>query len=329
MVVHPLVLEPILLPKIWGGRNLERLFGREMPPGQKIGESWEITDLPEGVSTIAVGPEAERSLNDLVNAWGDRLVGAAPLVEGRFPLLIKFLDAEDVLSVQVHPDEKACEAIGGDARVKHEAWYVIEARDDAAIYAGLKNGVTRDRFQAAVDAGTVEETLQRIPVKTGDCYYLPSGTVHALGAGVVVAEVQTPSDTTYRVFDWNRVDDSGRPRELHVEQAMTCIHFGEPPPTQQVRRHASDPWTMTTRIAACPRFVMDKVRAGEGFERKLEIEQMLVWMVLSGECRLTTAGLDAPIELRAGRTVIIPAGVNDTVLATETDCTWLQASIPA
>ncbi|MBN1346238.1 MAG: class I mannose-6-phosphate isomerase [Phycisphaerae bacterium] len=328
MSTYPLLMEPVLLPKIWGGRNLERVFGRALPPGEKIGESWEVTDLPQGVSTVAAGPDAGRSLHDLVEAWGPRLVGPVPLVEGRFPLLIKFLDAEDVLSVQVHPDEAACRQLGGDARVKHEAWYVIETRGDAAIYAGLKIGATREAFQAAVTDGAVERTLQRIPVKAGDCYYLPSGTVHALGAGVLVAEVQTPSDTTYRVFDWNRLGDDGKPRKLHVQEAITCIHFGEAPPTQQPRRHEADAWTTTTRLAACPRFVMDKVHAVEGFEKKLDVDQMLIWMILEGQCRLTTTGLTEPVLLKGGQTVILPAELDETVFAAESDCTWVQAAIP-
>jgi mannose-6-phosphate isomerase len=328
MVIYPLIVEPILLPKIWGGRRLADLFGRSLPQGQKIGESWEITDLPEGVSKVAVGPEAGRSLHDVLAEWGQRLLGPVPTVDGRFPLLIKFLDADDVLSVQVHPDEAACERIGGDARVKHEAWYVIEAETDAVIYAGLRPGVTRERFEAAVADGAVADTLHRIPVRAGDCYYLPSGTVHALGAGVVVAEVQTPSDTTYRVFDWNRLGDGGKPRALHVEQAMMCIHFGTPPPAQQPARPASGAWTTATRRVTCPRFVIDEVRAEAGSERTLETGQMLIWVVLSGRGRFETSGLDGPIEIQGGRSVILPAWADETVFTAETDCTWLEVTIP-
>ncbi len=328
MVIYPLLLEPILLPKIWGGRNLERLFHRSLPAGQRIGESWEVTDLPEGVSKVADGPEADRTLHDVVDSWGARLVGDVPLVDGRFPLLIKFLDAEDVLSVQVHPDEEACAKIGGDARVKHEAWYILEARGDAAIYAGLREGVTREAFARAVEEGTVEPTLERIPVRAGDCYYLPSGTVHALGKGVMVAEVQTPSDTTYRVFDWNRLGDDGKPRELHIEKALMCIHFGEPPPTQQPREHVSNAWMTTTRLASCPRFVIEKVRVTEGFEQPLEIGEMAIWQVLEGRCVLRTDGIDGPIEARAGQTVVVPARPDPTTFSAAADSVWLQTTIP-
>ncbi len=328
MIVCPLMLESMLWPKIWGVRSLENQLGRSSPAGDRIGESWEIADLPEGVSRVAVGPAAGRSLHDVLVEWGTRLSGPAPLVDGRFPLLVKFLHAEDVLSVQVHPDEQACEQLGGGARVKHEAWYIVEARDDAVIYAGLRPGVTREQFADAVADGTVADTLERIPVRAGDCYYLPSGTVHALGAGVVVAEIQTPSDTTYRVFDWNRLGDDGKPRALHIEQAMMCIHFGEPPPSQQPLRHESDLWTTTTRLVTCRRFVIDKVRVTEGFERRLDVDQMAVWVVLGGRGQLKTTGLDDPIDIQAGRSLIIPAGVDETVFAAETDCTWLAAAVP-
>jgi mannose-6-phosphate isomerase len=328
MVVYPLMFDPILQPRIWGGRALERLYGRALPAGEKIGESWDISDLPEGVSVVSNGPGAGHSLHDVVTRWADRLLGAAPLAEGRFPLMVKFLDAHDVLSVQVHPDEGACPRMGGIARAKHEAWYIVEARDDAVIYAGLEPGVTREEFLAAVADGSVERMLRRVPVCEGECYYLPGGTVHAMGAGVVAAEVQTPSATTYRVFDWNRTDGNGKPRPLHVEQAVMCIHFGQAGPVQQPRRHEADAWTMTTRLVACPQFVIDKVRAVQGFERKLSGGMMLAWIVLAGRGRLETEGLPEPIRFKAGQSLVIPAEPNETVLTIESDCQWLQVSVP-
>jgi len=328
MIAHPLLFEPILVPKIWGGRTLERLFGRSLPPGVRIGESWEVSDMPEGVTTVAVGPAAGRSLRDIVGELGRRLLGGAPLADGCFPLLVKLLDAKDVLSVQVHPDERACEQMGGNCRVKHEAWYVMEAGERALIYAGLRAGVTRTDFDKALAAGTVRELLQPIPVRPGDCYYLPSGTLHALGPGILAAEVQTPSDTTFRVFDWNRPGDDGRPRPLHIEQALKCIHFGEPPLVQPRKEHVSDPWTTRSRLVTCPRFVMDKVRAAEGFQRPLEPGEMQVWIVLEGRGGFTTNGVSTPFEFQPGQTWVIPAIPDDTIVSIETDSAWLQITVP-
>jgi len=326
-VIYPLIFHPILQPRIWGGRSLERLFGRQIPEGEKIGEFWEVSDLPDGVSRVAVGPMAGRTLNEVVADWGRRLTGDAPLVDHRFPLLIKLLDACEALSVQVHPDEEACRIIGGSARVKHEAWYIVEARQDAAIYAGFRPGITRERFVEAAADGRVADTLEKIPVRTGDVFYVPSGTVHALGAGIVVAEVQTPSDTTYRVFDWNRVDRSGRPRDLHMEEALKSMRYVALPEAQKPVHHA-DAWSTRTRLVTCPRFAIDRVRVVEGFEGRLGEGMMSIWIVLAGRGRLTTRGLPEPILFSAGESVVIPAEPDETVLSVGEDCLWLQVTIP-
>ncbi len=221
MEICPLTFEPIYKDKIWGGRNLARLLGRRLPLGQEIGESWELADIPEGVSVVAGGPAAGATLTQVVGELGERLLGKAkPLEGGRFPLLLKYLDANDMLSLQVHPDARAVREIGGDARLKTECWYVLESRE-GIIYKGVKEGVTPEQFSRAIEDNTVAELCRRHDVKAGGFHYLPAGTAHALGAGVVVAEIQTPSDTTYRVSDW------GRGRELHIDLAMKSIHFGE------------------------------------------------------------------------------------------------------
>ncbi|GAF79177.1 unnamed protein product, partial [marine sediment metagenome] len=226
MDVYPLIFQPILKPKIWGGRKLENLLAKCLPKGELIGESWEIADLEDDQSIVAVGPAKGKTLGQLVEEWGADLLGRAKLFDGRFPLLIKLLDANDTLSVQVHPDEAAARRLGGRVRIKNEAWYVIDADENGFIYRGVREGVDPDALKRAVEAQAVKSVLKRIAVKKGRCYYLPSGTIHALGAGVLVAEVQTPSDITYRLYDWNRIDPStGSPRELHLEQALECISY--------------------------------------------------------------------------------------------------------
>ena len=232
--LYPLQFEPIYKPKVWGGRALESL-GRALPgdTSNRIGESWELADLSKSSasgggggqerSVIANGPLAGKTLHDVIQRYGDRLLGRLRLNDdGGFPLLVKFLDAQQNLSVQVHPSVDYAQE-HPDAHLKSEAWYIIDAQPGAVIYKGIRDGVTAEQFRQAIDAGQVEELMIPVPVKTGDCHYLPSGTCHALGAGILVAEVQTPSDTTFRVYDWGRTD-----RELHLEQAMQCIHFGPP-----------------------------------------------------------------------------------------------------
>lgn len=328
MQVYPLVFDPIFKPKIWGGRRLAAHLGKRLPDGELIGESWELSDLPGHESVVREGPCRGQSLRRLVDAWGDGLLGAASPVDGRFPLLIKFLDASCDLSVQVHPPEFVAAREPG-AAVKDEAWYVVMAEPGAAIYRGLNPGVTRAQLVETLRTGEVAPLLRRIPVRAGDCCYLPSGTVHALGAGVLVAEVQTPSDTTYRLFDWNRIDEStGAPRALHVEQALRCIDFETRSPDEMQRAHAADMWTTVTRLVACPRFVIEKVRMIEGAEQRLPAGGMAIWMLLSGEVEVIH-GRDADsLRLRPGDVALLPAALQDARVRVCRPAVWLDISIP-
>ena len=327
MQVHPLMFEPIFKPKIWGGRHLETVFNKALPPGVNIGESWEAADLENDQSVVTVGRAKGKTLGELVSLWGEELIGRAELFEGRFPLLIKFLDASQNLSVQVHPDAKMAAKLGGNVRVKNEAWYVLSAGPQGAIYRGLNPGVTRESFAQAIRDGTCDQLLKRIPVKEGDCYYLPSGTVHALGADVMVAEIQNPSDVTYRVFDWNRVDEStGKPRELHVDLALECINFDTPPPDQR-RSHVASVWTAVTRLATCESFVIEKVRMAEGLVQEIPYAELVVWMVLEGRGRILCG--DGPaVEFKKGDTVVLPAGMKNGRVEMLADGVWLEVTIP-
>lgn len=255
---YPLLLEPILLEKVWGGRGLERL-GKRLPPGARIGESWELADLPStsvsgaggqaARSRIRNGPLAGRTLHEALEAWGPALVDVPVAPGDDFPLLVKFLDARENLSVQVHP----CVAYAArhpECRVKHECWYVLAAEPGSVIYKGLRAGVDRARFAHDLSLGRVVENLRAVPARVGECHVLPSGTCHALGAGVMVAEVQTPSDTTFRLYDWGR-----QGRALHVLQALECLATDEPPPATRRPRGVGE----VARLAETPAFALDEV----------------------------------------------------------------------
>jgi len=227
----PLTFEPVFMERVWGGRRLATLFGKELPEGAVIGESWELVDRPGAAeSVVAEGsPFAGRTLGSL---WAD--VGLRPSLFGtaaaslgeRFPLLIKLLDCEQTLSVQVHPPAAVAAALGGEP--KTEMWVIVDAAPDACLYAGLRRGVTRAAFEAALTAGDdVAAMLHRVPVQRGDVMFLPSGRVHAIGAGNVIVEIQQNSDTTYRVFDFNRPGLDGRPRELHVPESLASIDWDD------------------------------------------------------------------------------------------------------
>jgi len=320
---YPVKFDSIFKLKVWGGCNLHRIFGKSLPSGDPIGESWELADLEQDQSKAAIGPARGQPLGALLRQWGPRLLGKAQPFEGRFPLLVKFLDAEDDLSVQVHPDEAMASRLGGHVRAKNEAWYIIEARGDAAIYRGLNDGVDRRRFQQAIEQNQVPDTLRRIPVKAGDCYYLPSGTLHALGKGVVAAEVQTPSDTTYRVHDWGH---DGRP--LHVAEALECIAFGRAE-REPKRSHVADVWRTVTHLVACKSFVIHKVRTVEGVVQPIVDGTMMVWIVLSGRGRLTRTSDGLEVPFAPGDVVLLPAATEQIHVATESDCEWLEVIVPS
>jgi len=249
---YPLTFHPLLKERVWGGRNLERLYRKPLPGVVPIGESWEITDRPEGVSVVANGPLAGRTLRGLMERHATDLLGPASAPGGRFPLLIKILDAEEKLSLQVHPPARCAVALGGEP--KTEMWYVAEGRPGAGLFAGLRRGTTRADFERKMKDSTVVDCFHRIEVRHGDAMFLPSGRVHALGAGNVIFEIQQNSDTTYRVFDWNRVGLDGQARALHVEQSLACIDFNDFEPGQfpgGPQRVSRPSWACCTARSPC------------------------------------------------------------------------------
>ncbi|HEY8344856.1 MAG TPA: type I phosphomannose isomerase catalytic subunit [Bacillota bacterium] len=225
--LYPLKFYPLFMERIWGGTGLREEFGKEIPSA-KIGESWEVSCRPDAMSIVAEGPLKGRTLGELITEYGPELLGTEIPVDQDFPLLLKILDAQDVLSVQVHPgDEFAAQyehSLG-----KSEVWYVLKAKPGAKIIYGLKPGITRQRFTEALDSGKLEECLNEVEVQPGDVYPVDAGVVHALGAGIIVAEFQQNSDLTYRVYDWQRLDDCGKPRPLHLDRALQVIDFSVPP----------------------------------------------------------------------------------------------------
>ena len=223
-----LTFQPIFVERMWGGRRLESEFHKKLPPQRLIGESWEIVDRPEAQSVVARGPLYGRTLHELWTQNREEIFGDVPNTP-RFPLLIKILDAQEALSLQVHPPEKIAKQLGGEP--KSEFWYVAAADPDAELFLGFRESMTRDSFAERLRDGTVVSSIHRIPVQTGDAVLLPAGRLHAIGAGSLLIEIQQNSDTTYRAFDWNRTDPAtGTKRDLHVEQAIQCIDFADVQP---------------------------------------------------------------------------------------------------
>jgi len=302
MKPYPLKTVPIFKQRLWGGQKLKEAFGKNLPPNAKIGESWELADLPQDKSLIANGEFAGQTLAALVESHPEAIAGRKDFAKP-FPLLIKLLDAQDVLSVQVHPDPQTCRRMGqGDP--KTECWYVIDAEPGAVIYKGLKHPVTKDQFTQAIEDGTTADLLAKVPVKPGECHFLPAGTAHAIGAGLLIAEIQTPSDTTYRVFDWNRVDDAGQPRQLHIDEALESIHFDVTAETLPVATGG--------RLVDCAYFKVDKGHRMADRQLLLRLGQMQTLIILSGEGSILSAQIE-PVEFRAGDCVVVPASYEGAV----------------
>ncbi len=231
-LTEPITFEPLFMERVWGGRRLEMLFGKKLPPGVRIGESWELVDREEAQSVVHCGPLRGRTLHELWTEHREALFGNRHAALGpRFPLLVKLLDAEERLSVQVHPPAAIASTLDGEP--KTEMWFIAWAQSQADLYAGLRPGVSRAAFASALAEGSVASLLHRLPARTGDCLFIPSGRVHAIGAGNVIVEVQQNSDTTYRVFDWNRTGLDGKPRALHIENSMRSIDFEDTAPEFQ------------------------------------------------------------------------------------------------
>ena len=336
--LYPLLFRPRFVEKIWGGRKIETVLGKPLPAGKQVGESWELFDFPPGVvdgsadwvsAPIANGPLAGRSLHAVVTEYGPTLMGRVPLApQGQFPILIKYLDAREDLSVQVHPDQAYADANAG-AHLKSEAWYVLQQDEGSRLLKGLASHTDRARFAEAIAAGTVEGHINAVRVRPGDCHYLPSGTVHALGAGILVAEVQTPSDTTFRVFDFDRVEAAtGKPRTLHVEQAMACIDFDARAEPEPPRSHSAGMHATVSRLVDSPYFRLEKVRFGEGVEQPVPYCDPVVWMMLEGRAEVRVDG-QPPTTVGKGDTVLLPAELRNPVLRTQSDCVWLEVTFPA
>jgi mannose-6-phosphate isomerase len=320
IMLYPLTFHPIFKERIWGGRNLERLYGKKLPPGKIIGESWEISDRPEGVSAIANGPLAGKDLRWLMDHYARELLGEAQSSHGRFPLLVKILDAQEKLSLQVHPPAGIANRLGGEP--KTEMWYIAEATADAELFVGLKRGTTKPAFAARIQNGTVAKSFHRLPVRAGDAMFLPSGRVHAIGAGNVIFEIQQNSDTTYRVFDWNRVDASGQPRELHIEQSLESIDFEDFEPKLVPSAEIADPCG-SRELVANTLFEVREHRLDGGRSLETSRNRLSILAILSGT--LMTDVLGEPLLLHAGDFAMVPASIAPVTLNAKGSVRFLEA----
>jgi mannose-6-phosphate isomerase len=328
----PLRFEPFLRPMVWGGRRLGETLGKPLPTREAYGESWEISDHALHQSAVAGGPLAGRTLRQLMEQEREALLGTAAAEHAVFPWLVKFLDAHDWLSVQVHPDDEAVERLWPGEVGKTEAWFVLAADPGSRIYAGLVPGMDRKRLRAALRAGTVSKCLHHFEPRAGDCVFLPAGTVHAVGGGVLMAEVQQTSDATFRLFDWNRRDAHGNARPLHVEEALACIDWDRGP-VEPIRTHppagaivGSTPRApLHQKLVQCPYFHLEHVREAEPFPCGGEA-CLQVWIVLEGKGHWDMPG--GTEVAQRGQAWLLPAAMSRTWCRPDPELEFLLCTLP-
>lgn len=323
--LYPLLFEPVLKQYIWGGRNLERLLGRILPDGN-VAESWEIAAHEDGSSTIINGRYAGLSLMDVFDFLGVDLIGrrnAWAFERHKFPLLVKLLDAHDKLSVQVHPNDEYALANEGNELGKTEMWVILHAEPLAEIVLGVRQGTNASLFREAIIDGTLERYLHRIPVSSGDFVCVPSGTIHAILGGILIAEIQQNSNTTYRIFDWNRVQD-GKPRPLHIDKALGVSNFAMIEPVLQSAEIIG--WNGGIhRCILCRNqyFITERIEFDPGakFTGNLSGETLEIWGIIKGQACIND------IDLKAVQFSLLPAAMGPYHISSITGATCLRTYV--
>ncbi len=313
MSLYPFKFKPQLKEKIWGGTRLQTLLNKELGNKTHCGESWEISGLVNDESVVTNGFLSENNLNELIEVYLTELVGEKNYEKYGlgFPLLIKFIDAHDNLSVQVHPDDALAKSKYGQ-NGKTEMWHVVAADPGCGLYVGFNGPVTKEQYCNAVDSGAVAELLRFYPVKPGDTFMIPAGTVHAIGKGVLLAEIQQPSDITFRIFDWNRTDVEGNSRPLHTEEALEAIHFDDK--DQQYHIDYEPKMNEPVKLVHSPFFNVDLLDFDKTIDKSYqETDSFVIYMCLEG--RMTVKYGGGTETLKKGEVMLVPAEIEEIRLS--------------
>lgn len=321
MKPYPLQFQPEMKERVWGGRALEQ-FGFTLPDGA-IGEGWMIGDHPNGTTKVMNGALEGKGLDEIRQQYGLDFFGSKGFSEknGRFPLLIKLLDCEDDLSVQVHPNDHYEHLSPGELG-KTEMWYILAAKPGAKIIYGMNEEVTRESLAQAIAENRILDCLQEVPVEAGDSFYIPAGTVHALGAGVLVAEIQQNSDTTYRLYDYDRPGLDGKPRELHIEDSLNVIAYnGSGSTRMKTELTATNQWLT---LAQSPFFIVEKGQVGSEWKLNTSADSFVILVVADGSGQLEWA--EGSIDLKPGDCFLLPASLGEYSL--EGSLTVIRSYLP-
>jgi mannose-6-phosphate isomerase len=310
--MEPITFTPLYMPRVWGGRELAHHYGRTLPTAEPYGEAWEIVDREDEQSVVDAGIYQHRTLHELWMDHREVIFGADFQPHPRFPILIKILDARDDLSLQVHPPTHLAETLAGEP--KTEMWFIADCDSGAKLYVGLKNGVTRADFVQALTDGTVASCIHALTPQPGDSIFIPSGRLHAIGAGFLIYEIQQNSDTTYRVFDWNRLGLDGKPRDLHIAESLASIDFQDFEPMMDA--------PLGDNLASCPYFKTDHktLAPGELIANPCD-DRFSILAVVSGELASATGR-----RFEKGRFILLPR--HATPLTALSNTTLLQITLP-
>ena len=322
-MLYPLKFSPILKDKIWGGTKLKTIFGKDAET-DKLGESWELSGYEGDESVVTNGILAGNNLTELIEIYMGELIGDKIFDEYglSFPLLFKLIDANENLSIQVHPgDEVAAER--HNSYGKTEMWYVVDADPGAELIIGFTKDCTRDEYLDALEEDKVEDLLQKVQVKKGDVFFIPAGLVHAIGKGVVVAEIQQSSDITYRIYDYNRKDDNGNGRELHTDQALDVINFSA---SKNPKTDYNVQLNEITSLVECEYFTTNMLRFDAAVTRNYgNLDTFVVYMCLEGNMIIECNGEKTIVN--KGDTILIPASINELGLIPEKEVSLLEVYV--
>jgi mannose-6-phosphate isomerase len=318
---YPLKFHPIFKSKIWGGQKIKTILGKDFGQLKNCGESWELSCVEGNISIIANGIFAGRALDSLIQLYPNEIMGSRIKFEN-FPLLIKFLDANDDLSIQVHPNDKL-------ARKKHngygktEMWYIIDADHGARMYVGFNRNLTREEFIQKAEAGEVTDWVCTEEVMSGDAFYIPAGRIHSIGKGILLAEIQQTSDITYRIFDFNRMGDDGKPRDLHISNAAVALNFNDVGTTFKTKYNATEPYVV---LVKSPYFTTIRLTGEKSLKVNLNNENSFrIYIVINGEGQINWAGNSMTISL--GEVILIPASIREYELRTGMNFCGLEVYI--
>lgn len=324
-ILYPLKFKPVFVEKIWGGNKIKNELNMPDAPAMQCGEAWVLSGVPGSESIVENGSLKGNTLNELVEVFMGDLVGDQLFHEygELFPVLIKFIDANDWLSIQVHPDDELAEK-RHQSFGKTEMWYILQAEQGSQLISGFKQDTEKSQYLESVEDGSLKELLNYEDVKAGDVFFIPSGRVHALGPGILLAEIQQTSDITYRIYDWDRLDAAGLPRELHTEQAVAAIDFSA---EEDYKTHYKPKENASSTLVSCDKFTTNLVHLDRGLKKDYsEIDSFAAYTCIEGNMKIDVEDCE-PIIVSKGETVLIPNALNIVEIYPQPEVKFLEVFV--